>query len=315
MKGLTDIRGIKVGHASDFQALTGVTAILCEQGAIAGGDIRGSATGTQEWDTLSPLHVAPVIHGLVFSGGSAFGLEAASGVRRFLSAKGIGFDMRVARVPIVPSAIIFDLGIGKPEVRPTREMGESAAAAATDGPIKEGAVGAGAGATVGKILGIRSGMKSGVGSYTVSFGTVSVSALAVVNALGDVVDPASGKVVAGTRRDPASREFAGSASLVIKGVTSRPQNTTLVAIATNAKLTKVEATKLAQLGQHGMVRTISPVHTTADGDVVVALSCGNEQASLNALGVAAADAVAQAILRAVRLTSGAGGLPGLKDWV
>lgn len=314
MKGLTDIPGIKVGHASDLEALTGVTAILCEQGAVAGGDIRGSATGTQEWDTLNPMHIAPVIHGVVFAGGSAFGLEAASGVRRYLSSKGIGFDTRVSKVPIVPGAILFDLGIGKSSVRPTREMGEVAAVAANDGPVKEGSVGAGTGATVGKAGGFRHAMKSGLGSYTVELGKILVSALAVVNAYGDVVDPLTGQVIAGARTAADSREFARSTTLVKKGAIATPGNTTLVAVSTNAKLTKVEATKLAQMGQQGMVRAIAPVHTTGDGDVVIAMSVGKERAPLNALGVAAAEAVAGAILRAVRMTPGAGGLPGLKDW-
>src|SRR6202166_4043624 len=187
MKGLTDIPGIRVGHASDFDALTGCTVILCDGGAVAGVDIRGSATGTEEMDVMSPGHVADRVHGVVFAGGSAFGLEAASGVRRYLEKKGVGFDTGAAKVPIVPCAILYDLGIGKAGVRPTREMGEAAAAAATSDAVKEGAVGAGTGATVGKILGMRQAMKSGVGSSTVTLpGGVMVSSLAAVNAFGDV---------------------------------------------------------------------------------------------------------------------------------
>jgi len=318
MKGLTDIPGIIVGHASDYDGLTGCTVVLCEGGAVAGGDIRGSATGVDEWDVLSPMHVAPLIHGVVFSGGSAFGLESASGVRRFLEHKGIGFKTGAGPVPIVVGAILYDLGIGKKGVRPTREMAESAAAAATDRAVVEGALGAGTGATVGKILGIKQAMKSGVGSWTVPLegrnAGVTVSALAVVNAIGDVRDPANGKIIAGARKTPDSTDFADSARLMKSlGPTGfTRENTTLVVVATNAALTKVEATKLAQLGQLGVARAINPVNTMSDGDLVVAMSCGTSRAPIDALGVAASEAVAEAILRAVQLAPSLGGLPGLR---
>ena len=318
MKGLTDISGILVGHASDYDGLTGCTVVLCEGGAVAGGDIRGSATGVDEWDVLSPMHVAPLIHGVVFSGGSAFGLESASGVRRFLEHKGIGFKTGAGPVPIVVGAILYDLGIGKKGVRPTREMAESAAAAATDRAVVEGALGAGTGATVGKILGIKQAMKSGVGSWTVPLegrnAGVTVSALAVVNAIGDVRDPANGKIIAGARKTPDSTAFADSARLMKSlGPTGfTRENTTLVVVATNAALTKVEATKLAQLGQLGVARAINPVNTMSDGDLVVAMSCGTSRAPIDALGVAASEAVAEAILRAVQLAPSLGGLPGLR---
>jgi len=318
MKGLTDIPGVLVGHASDYDGLTGCTVVLCEGGAVAGGDIRGSATGVDEWDVLNPMHVAPLIHGVVFSGGSAFGLESASGVRRFLEHKGIGFKTGAGPVPIVVGAILYDLGIGKKGVRPTREMAESAAAAATDRAVVEGALGAGTGATVGKILGIKQAMKSGVGSWTVPLegrnAGVTVSALAVVNAIGDVRDPANGKIIAGARKTPDSTDFADSARLMKSlGPTGfTRENTTLVVVATNAALTKVEATKLAQLGQLGVARAINPVNTMSDGDLVVAMSCGTSRAPIDALGVAASEAVAEAILRAVQLAPSLGGLPGLR---
>ncbi|HXF28087.1 MAG TPA: P1 family peptidase [Bryobacteraceae bacterium] len=316
MRGLTDIGGILVGHVSDYDGLTGCTAILMEGGAAAGVDIRGSATGTEEFELLSPTHLTERIHAIVFAGGSAFGLEAASGVRRFLEHKGVGFDTGAARVPLVPAAILYDLGIGKSSARPTREMGESAAANASDKPVAEGAVGAGTGATVGKTLGMQHAMKSGLGSYTVPLPNgVLVSALAAVNALGDVIDPANGAIVAGARKAPESRDFANSAQIL----KHRPppglqgKNTTLVAVATNARLTKVEAKKLAEFGSAGMARTISPVWTMFDGDLVVGLSVGALAADINSLGVAAAEAVSQAILRAVRLAPSLGGLPGLKS--
>jgi L-aminopeptidase/D-esterase-like protein len=317
MKGLTDIPGILVGHASDYDGLTGCTVILCEAGAVAGGDIRGSATGTEEWDVLSPMHVTDRIHGVALAGRSAFGLEVAGGVRRFLEHKGIGFAYGGTHIPIVPAAILFDLGIGKPAIRPTRELGESAAAAANDKAVVEGAVGAGTGATVGKFYGMKQAMKSGIGSYTVemegTFAGVKVSALAAVNAMGDVRDPATGKIVAGARRAPNSSEFADTSKLMKSSSPDRSgrSNTTLVVVATNASLTKVEATKLAQFGSLGVARTIDPVNTTVDGDLVVALSLGDKKVPLDSLGVAAAEAVAQSILRAVRLAPTLGGVPGL----
>lgn len=288
--------------------------ILAEGGAIAGVDMRGSATGSQEADVLNPLHIAPNIHGLCLAGGSAYGLEAASGVRRHLESKKIGFVFGGAVVPIVPCSILFDLGIGRSDIRPTREMGQAAAAAANNDAVAEGNVGAGTGCTVGKVLGFRQAMKGGVGSFTIQLSDkVMVSALVAVNALGDVIDPALGRIVAGARRSVDSKEFANSTEALLKGARTNEKgnNTTLAVVATNAKLTKVQATKLAQLAQCGMVRAITPVHTIADGDTVYALSVGSESADFLALGVAAAEAVSQAILRGVRHARTLGGVPGL----
>jgi len=315
MKGLTDISGIRVGHLSDFDGLTGCTAILAEAGAVAGADVRGAATGTEEFELFNPLNMTDRIHGVVLAGGSAFGLEAASGARRFLERKGVGFQTREAHVPLVPSAILYDLGIGKSTARPTREMGEAAAAAANENAVVEGAVGAGTGATVGKILGMDHAMKSGIGSFTVELaGGVLVSALAAVNAFGDVIDPATGKVVAGARVSPTSHDFVNTAEQMKRAARRAPtlENTTLVVVATNARLTKPGANKLAQLASIGVARTISPVWTTYDGDVVIGLSIGDKQADLNVLGVAAAEAVSISILRAVQLAPAMGGVPGLK---
>jgi len=314
MKGLTDIPGILVGHISDYDAITGCTAILCGQGAVAGVDIRGSASGTEEIETLDPGHVTQQIHGILLAGGSAFGLEAASGVRRYLEYKGYGFDTGAAKVPIVPAAILYDLGIGKANVRPGLAMGEAAAKAATDAAVAEGCVGAGTGATVGKVLGMRQAMKSGVGSQTVELPSgVLVAALAAVNAFGDVRDPATGKIVAGARKTPDSREFADTEQVMRQrppaGFAGR--NTTLAVVATNAALTKVQAKKLAQFGSLALARTIYPVNTMFDGDTVFALSIGTRTADLNVLGSAAAEALSSAILRAVRLAKSLGGVPGL----
>jgi L-aminopeptidase/D-esterase-like protein len=277
-------------------------------------DIRGAASGTQETATLDPLHVDPVVHGILLAGGSAFGLEAASGVRRYLESRGAGVTTPAAKVPIVPAAILYDLGIGKANVRPTVAMGEASAKAATADPVAEGSVGAGTGATVGKALGMKQAMKGGIGCYTIALpGDVLVASLVAVNAFGDVRDPTTGKIVAGARKAPDSREFA-NASEILK---QRPPaalvrtNTTLAVVVTNARLTKVEATKLAQFASLGMARAIYPVNTTNDGDTVFALSHGERRADINSLGVAAAEAVSEAILRAVRLAKGLGGVPGL----
>lgn len=317
MKGLTDIPGIRVGQVSDYEAITGCTVVLCERGAVAGYDIRGSAVGTEEFEAMSPLHLAPRIHAVVLAGGSAFGLEAASGVRRHLERKGVGFDTGVAKVPLVSCAILFDLAIGMPHGRPTREMGELAAAAATDAAVEEGSVGAGTGATVGKLFGMERAMKGGVGSCTVVAGgpksKTLVSALVVVNALGDVVDPATGKILAGARKSKTSAAFADSARAMREGQAGGfgAENTTLAVVATNARLTKVGATKLAQLASIGVARAITPVWTLSDGDLVIALSLGRENTAIDALGVAAAEAVAQSIVRAVKSARSLGGVPGL----
>jgi len=303
-----------VGHASDYDALTGCTVILCDGGAIGGVDIRGAATGTEEIDVLRPAHVTDRVHAVVLAGGSAFGLEAASGVRRFLEHRGVGFQTGVAVVPIVPCAILYDLAIGKPNVRPTREMGESAAAAATADAVKQGAVGAGTGATVGKIFGMQQAMKAGIGSSTVELtDSVRVAALVAVNAFGDVRDPRTGKLIAGARRSRDSMELADTEAEMKRGARGGfgRQNTTLAVVATNARLSKVGATRLAEMANLGMERTIFPVHTAFDGDLAFALSLGNETADLNTLGVAAAQAVAESILLAVRNAPSLGGVPGL----
>jgi L-aminopeptidase/D-esterase-like protein len=314
MKGLTDIPGIRVGHISDYHAITGCTAILCQQGAVGGVDIRGSASGTQEIDTLSPFHVDPQVHAILLAGGSAFGLEAAAGVRRYLARQGVGYLFGGQHIPIVPAAILFDLGIGKSNVHPGLAMGEAAAAAASTEAVKEGCVGAGTGATVGKIFGMKQAMKSGIGCFTVTLpGGVLVSSLVAVNALGDVRDPDSGKIIAGARKAPDSREFAGTVERMLRGELGGTQrsHTTLGVVATNARLTKVQANKLAQFASLGMARTIYPVNTMADGDTAFALSIGDRAADIDMLGVAAAEALARAIVRAVKFATTLGGVPGL----
>ncbi|MDQ6699797.1 MAG: P1 family peptidase, partial [Acidobacteriota bacterium] len=247
-------------------------------------------------------------------GGSAFGLEAASGVRRYLEQHGAGFPTGYANVPIVPCAILYDLGIGKADVRPTIEMGYNAAAGATSAAVQEGNVGAGTGATVGKLFGMQQAMKGGIGTFTARLGSgVLVSALVAVNPFGEIRDPATGKIVAGARKSAASDELVETEAAMKAGASGGlgRRNTTLAVVATNAQLSKVGATKLAQAASLGMARTIYPVNTTSDGDVTFAVSLGSATAEINALGVAAAEAVAQSILRAVRAAATAAGVPGL----
>ena len=313
MKGLTDVPGLLVGQVTDLTALTGCTVVLCGTEAVGGVDVRGSATGSIELDTLHPGHVAPNVHAIVLSGGSAFGLETTCGVRNVLEKRGIGFNAGVTHVPIVPGAILFDLGIGSPHVRPTREMGEKAALAANPGPVAEGNVGAGTGATVGKILGMKSAMKSGLGTASLMLGNGTiVAAMVAVNALGDVIDPRNGSIIAGARVSPASRAFANSAALMMHGRNPAAGGHTVIGIvATNARLDRVQTNKLAALGSLGVARAISPINTMSDGDITFAVSLGKEKATVDEVGVAAAEAMATAVLRAVRAAKSAAGLPGL----
>ena len=312
MKGLTDVPGILVGHATDLSGLTGCTVILCGNDAVGGVDIRGSATGSCELETLNPGAVAGNVHAIVLAGGSAFGLEASCGVRTWLEKRGVGYPAGPTHVPIVPSAILFDLGFARQGVRPTREMGEKAAMAANSGSVVEGNVGAGTGATIGKIFGMKQAMKGGIGSASVTLGSgVIVAALVALNPLGDVIE--NGKIIAGARKSPNSREFADSAMSMRHGLNQAQGggNTVLAVIATNARLDRVQTNKLAALGSLGMVRTISPVNTMADGDITFAISLGKEKATLDAIGVAAAEALGMAVIRAARAARTSGGVPGL----
>jgi len=307
------IPGFRVGHATDRQACTGCSVILCPERTVGGVDVRGSASGTREMDALSPLHLVPHVHAVLLAGGSAFGLDAAAGVMRYLEAQGVGFDVQVARVPIVPAAILFDLRVGNAEVRPDPQMAYAACENASEDKIAEGSVGAGTGASVGKLFGIERATKGGLGIARLELpGGLRVGALAVVNAFGDVRDPRTGKLLAGARTGATDLRLADSLQAMRSGVVPlgyRPESTTLAVVATNAQLGKTEATKLAQMAQHGLVRTIAPVHTTLDGDLVIALASGEQSGNINALGVAAADAVAQAVVRAVTQATSLGGLP------
>lgn len=308
--------GIRIGHASDFKGLTGCTVILAEAGAVCGIDIRGSAAGTRELAPCLPGHVVDRIHAIFLTGGSAFGLDAAAGVMQYLESRGVGFPAGRIRVPIVPGAVIFDLNLGSAKARPDAGMALWACRRATS-QVAEGAVGAGTGATVGKLLGIERSTKGGVGFESVALaGGVAVQALAVVNAFGDVVAPKTGTVIAGARASRDSARFVVTAEEVLRGRVRKAfgaTNTTLVVVMTNAALDKVQATKVAQMAQDGMARAISPAHTQFDGDLVFALSIGQKSADLNALGTAAAQATAGAIVRGVKTARGMGGVPACSE--
>ncbi|MFI5342120.1 MAG: P1 family peptidase [Candidatus Methylomirabilales bacterium] len=314
---LTRIPGFRVGHASDTIGCTGCTVILCPEGTVGGVDVRGSAAGTRELDALSPLHLVPHVHGVLLAGGSAFGLDAAAGVMRYLEERDIGFDVQVTRVPIVPTAILFDLRLGDARARPDAPMAYAACQQATDGPIQEGSVGAGTGATVGKLYGIGQAMKAGLGAAGLDLpGGVQVAALVVVNAYGDVRDPSTGRLLAGAREAPKGHRLVDTAAAMRRGIIRKgytAESTTLAVVATNAQLTKAQVTKMAQVAHHGLVRTIVPVHTTLDGDLVIGLATGKVEADLDTVGLVAADAVAEAVLRAITKATALGGLPAWAD--
>jgi L-aminopeptidase/D-esterase-like protein len=330
---LTDIRGIRVGHAQNEEALTGCTVIICEQGAVGGVDQRGSAPGTRETDALNPVHLVNHVHAIVLAGGSAFGLESATGVMRYLEERKVGFNTGVARVPIVPAAILFDLGIGRADVRPDAMMGYQACLNASVDRPAEGNIGAGMGATVGKILGMGQAMKSGIGTASVEIGKkVIVAAIVAVNAFGDIIDSTTNQILAGARtlqKGPfqigAASYFADTLQVMrtmvgrtVLGFSTR-ENTVIGVVATNARLTKVQATKVAQMAQDGLARTVRPAHTMLDGDTIFTMATGEHTADVNIVGAFAADVFAQAILRAVRAAKPLADLPtaneplGLKD--
>ncbi|MSQ11162.1 MAG: peptidase S58 family protein [Dehalococcoidia bacterium] len=317
---ITDVPGIRLGHYTDLEHATGCTVVLCEGGAVGGVDVRGSSSGTRETEVLRPGATVAYVHGIVLSGGSAYGLDSAGGVMRYLEERSVGYRIRDFVVPIVPAAILFDLGLITHKVRPDAAAGYRACQAASDGPVEEGSVGAGTGATVAKILGPTRAVKGGLGTASVRLGEgVVVGAVVAVNAIGDIVDPETGRTVAGPRREDG-RGFHDGRELLLSGKATLPTlartSTTLVVVACNAKLTKEEATKLAQQGQNGVALAVRPAHTTGDGDVVFALATGqtDERLPLGQLGLAATTVVARAILRAVLAAKGLGGIPSVTEY-
>jgi L-aminopeptidase/D-esterase-like protein len=318
-KGLTDVPGIKVGHFTRSERPTGCTVVLTEAGAVAGVDVRGSAPGTIETDLLSPVNLVQQVHAIFLSGGSAFGLDVATGVRQYLYERKIGFETRVANVPIVPGAIIFDLPVGsRPDIWPTADCGYRAASSANTGRVTEGSVGVGAGATLGY-----SGdgpMKGGVGSASITLpdGLV-IAALVAVNTFGDVIDPGTGRVIAGARTADGKR-LADARQLLRSGgsvKTRIAQNTAIGVVATSARLTKVQATKVAQMAHDGIARAVYPAHTMADGDTIFALATGTQgdavSGDVTRIGALGADMMTEAILRAVRAAESIPGFPAARD--
>ncbi|GIV81533.1 MAG: peptidase S58 [Anaerolineae bacterium] len=310
---LTAIEGLRVGHAHNLNGLTGCTVILCPPGTVGGVDQRGGAPGTRETDLLHPQHLVEHVHAVLLAGGSAYGLDAASGVMRWLEERGIGFNVGVGVVPIVPAAILFDLDLGDPAARPDAAMGYAACQAASTDPVAEGCVGAGTGAQVGRLLGPAFACKSGLGSAALEIGDgLRVAALFAVNALGDVVDE-DGTILAGTRQPPDGKQFAGALNVLpalARMTAASASNTVIGVVATNAALSKEEINKVAQMAHDGLARAIRPAHTMLDGDTIFALATGSAgRANVSVIGAFAAEVTAQAIRRAARAATPLGGLP------
>lgn len=313
LKYLYPIENVAIGHASDYDAVTGVTVILCPYGMTPGVDIRGSATSTRQIDSVFSHHVVPKVHALCLTGGSAYGLEAGTGVMKYLEEKGFGFGIRNTKIPIVPTAALFDLAIGKSGVRPDCEMGYQACLNAVEKTSKNGSIGAGTGATVGKFFGIEQAMKGGLGlaGRRLKSGLI-VNTLVVVNAYGDVRDPKNGTILAGARKSKSGRSFSDTSRLYRKGM-RRPvsafQNTTLGVIMTNAKLDKTSANLTARLGQGGITKAISPAHTIYDGDIVFTLASGDIEVDPHTVGLLAEEGLMEGIKRAITLARSMGGVP------
>jgi L-aminopeptidase/D-esterase-like protein len=317
---ITDVPGIKVGHAHNLEARTGCSVVLCKrEGAVAGVDVRGAAPGTRETDLLEPGNLVERVHAILLTGGSVFGLDAACGVVRWLEERGVGFDVGVAHVPIVPAAVIFDLAVGDASVRPCSSMGYDACERASSDAVEEGQVGVGAGAMVGKILGIGMASAGGVATASIKLTSgVTVGAIVVVNSFGDIIDPANGRILAGAR-SPKGRGWLDTQRAIESAIftqsdkkSKKPlpprafsaiENTTLAVVATDARLTKAEARKVAVMAHDGMARAIKPIHTMFDGDTIFALSTGKLQSDVTTIGSVAADLIARAIVRAARLSS------------
>jgi L-aminopeptidase/D-esterase-like protein len=314
---ITDIEGIKVGHFTESRRPTGCTVILYERGAVAGVDVRGSAPGTRETDLLKPTNLVDKVNAIVLSGGSAFGLESAGGVMRYLEEHDAGYATAAGKVPIVPAAILYDLNVGDGKIRPNADAGYKACTSAKTGPVEEGSVGAGAGATVGKIGGGKP-MKGGIGSSSIKLSNgLVVGAIVAVNCVGDVIDPKTGKIVAGARTADGKGFLNIMQSLRSGRTGTSPlgQNTTIGVVATNARFDKTQMTKIAEMAHDGLARAINPTHTPSDGDTLFAMSTGtsNVTPNLTTIGALAAEAVSEAILRAVKKAKSVPGFPSVAD--
>ncbi len=316
---ITDIDGIKVGHAANLEGFTGCTVILCEDGATGGIDVRGSAAGTRQTNSLESQHFVEEVHAVLLSGGSAFGLDAGGGVLKYLEERGKGFPTSAAKVPIVPTAIIYDLSFGNHKIRPDKEMGYMACKGAISGEIEEGSIGVGTGAVIGKAFGMELAMKGGFGtaSRRLPSGLV-VGAAVVVNAFGDVVNNDNNEIIAGARDSEEGHILVNSFEQIKKGVTSKEeffQDTTLGVVATNALLTKTEAIKISQMAHTGFAKTIFPIHLTSDGDLVITLSTRKLKAEINIVGLLAEEAIIEAVKQAIMAADGFGIMPAYKDIV
>jgi len=315
---ITDIKGIKVGHAQDFKGASGCTVILCEKGAWAGVDVRGGGPASRETELLKPVNMVEQIHAVMLSGGSAYGLDAGSGAMAFLEENKIGFDVGVGVVPIVCGASLFDLVVGDPKCRPDKAMGYEACKNAGSGPLAEGNAGAGTGATVGKFQGIAHMMKSGLGIYAVQIGDLQVAAIVAVNALGDVIDVDTGKRIAGLLNEDNTALSNTEETMYAQYAEDKnvfSGNTTIGCIITNAKLTKSQANKLASIAHNGFARAIRPVHTMADGDTIFVMATGEVEVMPDAVGALATDVMARAVNRAARMAEPAYGLKAARDFV
>lgn len=301
---ILDVKGIKVGQVDDKEGLTGCTVIICEDGGVCGVDVRGSAPGTRETDLLDPINMVQKVHAIVLSGGSAFGLESTCGVSRYLEEKGIGFDVGVAKVPIVTGAVLFDLGVGDPKCRPNIEMGYKACQIANNIELKQGNYGAGCGATVGKIRGSEFCTKGGIGSYSIKLDNgLVVSAIIAVNAFGDVYE--NGQVIAGVLNDDKN-DFLNTYDLMKKGVNKggfNIDNTTIGAVVTNAKLSKAECKKISQMAHNGFAKSIFPIHTPHDGDTIFTLATGEVETDITLLGSIASEVVEKSVISAIKNAS------------
>ncbi len=312
----SQIERFKVGHAQNLTAGTGCTVILCESGAVTGVDVRGGAPGTRETDLLDPVNLVQQAHAVLLTGGSAFGLDAAAGVMAFLEEKQIGFDVQVTHVPIVCGAALFDLTVGDHRVRPDKEMGYQACVHARQTESGRGNIGAGTGASVGKILGMDRAMKGGLGCFAYQAGDLKVGALVAVNCLGDVIDPETGNKRAGLLNENHSA-MADTETEMVNSLTAESNlfagNTSLGVIVTNADLTKARAAKLASMAQNGFARTLRPAHSMFDGDTLFAMSCGSVGAELSVVGLMAARAMERAVVAAVENASSLFDLPACRD--
>jgi L-aminopeptidase/D-esterase-like protein len=312
----TDIYGLKVGHAQNLRAATGCTVVLCEKGAVAGVDVRGGSPSTRETDALNPVNLRKSVHAVLLAGGSAFGLDAAAGVMQYLEERGIGRDVKVTRVPIVCGAILFDLKCGDYRVRPDKAMGYEACRNAGSGPVSMGSIGAGTGATIGKIKGPDYAMKGGVGSFCLQAGDLMVGAVMAVNCMGDVYDEREQRVIAGVLNED-KKTVGSTEALMIENYRNETDlfsgNTVIGVVGTNAVLTKAEANKLACVSQNGIARAVRPAHTTSDGDTVFTMATGKVKADPDVVGILAARSVENAILQAVRSARSVSGFPACQD--